>query len=60
MDAKDIERQLELTKELAELLHEQLEAMKDGLYLGWSQARDDAARKRSERIRALRQELAAS
>jgi hypothetical protein len=29
MDAKDTERQLELAKELAELLRQQLEAMKD-------------------------------
>jgi len=59
MDAKETARQLELTKELAELLHQQSETMKDAQYLGWNHAREDASSKRSERIRALRRELAA-
>jgi hypothetical protein len=58
MNAKDVERQLEITKELTELLARQLQAMEDEAFLGRNENSDDLALKRSERIRALRRELA--
>jgi hypothetical protein len=58
MNRSDLERQLEIVKELAELSCRQLEGIEDATYLGHNRALEDAARKRSERIRALRRELA--
>jgi hypothetical protein len=49
--------QLEITKELSELLARQLQAMEDESFLGRND-NDDVSRKRSLRIRALRRELA--
>ena len=58
MNPSDLKRQLEIVKELAELSRRQLEEIEDGTYLGHNRALEDAARKRSERTRALRRELA--
>ena len=58
MNAKDVERQLEITKELSELLARQLQAMEDEAFLGRNENSDDLSLKRSLRIRALRRELA--
>ena len=58
MNAKDIERQLEITKELSELLARQLQAMEDEAFLGRTKNTDEVSHKRSERIRALRRDLA--
>ena len=58
MNAKDVERQLEMTKELSELLARQLQAMEDEAFLGLSKDSDDVSLKRSLRIRELRRELA--
>jgi hypothetical protein len=58
MNHSDLERQLEIVKELAQLSRRQLEEIEDATYLGHNRALEDAARKRSERIRALRRELA--
>jgi len=57
MNAKDVERQLEITKELSELLAQQLHAMEDEAFLGRNDS-DDVSHKRSLRIRELRRELA--
>jgi len=57
MNAKDVERQLEITKELSELLARQLQAMEDEAFLGRNENSDDLSHKRSLRIRALRREL---
>jgi hypothetical protein len=58
MNHSDLERQLEIVKELAQLSRRQLEEIEDATYLGHNRVLEDAARKRSERIRALRRELA--
>jgi hypothetical protein len=50
--------QLEITKELSELLARQLQAMEDESFLGRNENNDDVSRKRSLRIRTLRRELA--
>jgi hypothetical protein len=57
MNTRELERQIEIAKELAELLGQQLEATGDSFFLGRDKVRDDASSKRSERIRALRREL---
>ena len=49
--------QLEITKELSELLARQLQAIEDETFLGRNE-NSDVSHKRSERIRALRRELA--
>jgi hypothetical protein len=58
MNAKDVERQLEITKELSELLARQLQAMEDEAFLGRNENSDQLSQKRSVRIRELRRELA--
>jgi hypothetical protein len=58
MNPSDLKRQLEIVKELAELSRRQLEQTENATYLGHTRALEDAACKRSERIRALRRELA--
>jgi hypothetical protein len=50
--------QLEITKELSELLARQLQTIEDETFLGRNENSDDVSHKRSLRIRALRQELA--
>ena len=50
--------QLEITKELSELLARQLQAMEDESFLGRNENNDDVSRKRSLLIRALRRESA--
>ena len=49
--------QLEIAKEVSELLARQLQTMEDESFLGRND-NDDVSRKRSLRIRALRRELA--
>jgi hypothetical protein len=49
--------QLEITKELSKLLARQLRAIEDETFLGRNE-NSDVSHKRSERIRALRRELA--
>jgi hypothetical protein len=55
---RNVERQLGITKELSELLTQQLQALEDEAYLGLSEDSDDVSLQRSLRIRALRRELA--
>ena len=50
--------QLEMTKELAELQGQQLQAIQDDVFLGWNENRDDVSFNRSLRISALCRELA--
>jgi hypothetical protein len=50
--------QLEIAKELSELLARQLQATEDEAFLGRNENSDDVSHKRSLRIRALRQEMA--